>query len=155
MAKVYMMCGKVGSGKTTYAMTLSDEVGGVVLSVDEWMLTAYGREVPCSEHKAHVDRIKEGLYRDAHKILSRGVPVILDFGYWTKEERAEVIVAFEGYEVKLIYMDVPEEILYQRVAARNKAGRALDYYMTKETHQALNSRFEVPLEDEAPTVIKP
>lgn len=144
MADVYIMCGKVGSGKTTYATEFVETIGGVVLSVDEWMLTAYGRDVPCSEHKSYVDRIKEGLFRDGHKILRRGIPIILDFGFWTKDERDAARVAFSEYEVQLVYMDVDDEVLYERVASRNKAGRALDYHMSRETHEALNRRFEEP-----------
>lgn len=154
MANVYVMCGKVGSGKTTFAKRLRDQVGAVVLSVDEWMLTVYGREVPCSEHKLYVERIKEGLFRDGHKILKAGVPIILDFGFWTKEERMAVRNAFSEYEVILYYMDVPEAVLFDRVHNRNKAGRNLEYHMSRETQEVLNKRFEVPSPEEGAVCIK-
>lgn len=148
MVKVIVLCGKVGSGKTTYAKKLSEALNAVVLSVDEWMLTVYGRDIPCSEHKMRVELVEKALYREGHKILKRGVPIIFDFGYWTKEERNLVKKEFDTYEVEIHYIETEESLLYERVIKRNAEGLELEYQMSMETHKVLNSRFEVPSEDE-------
>ena len=45
MAKVIMTCGKICSGKSTYAEKLRKESGAVVLSIDELMTAVLGREL--------------------------------------------------------------------------------------------------------------
>ena len=47
MAKVYLICGKICSGKTTYAEKLCAENDAVLLSVDEMTLTVFGQN--CGE----------------------------------------------------------------------------------------------------------
>ncbi len=149
MSKVYIMCGKVGSGKSTYAAKLSEEIGAIILSVDQMMLTVYGREIPCSEHKNYIEKVKKSLFSMGHQILKRGLPIIIDFGFWTKEERVAVRNEFDRYPLEILVLDVDEELLYERVANRNKAGRDIEYHMSKETHKVLNQRFEMPCNEEA------
>jgi len=42
MGKVILICGKIGSGKTTYAKRLVDELGAVIITRDEIMLGLFG-----------------------------------------------------------------------------------------------------------------
>lgn len=44
MPKVVMTCGKLCSGKTTYAKKLQKESKAVILSVDEIMLALFGQD---------------------------------------------------------------------------------------------------------------
>lgn len=44
MPKVHLMCGKICSGKTTFAQKLRKEIKGVVLSVDEITLSLLGQD---------------------------------------------------------------------------------------------------------------
>ena len=41
MACAYLLCGEVGSGKTTYATSWQAQTGGFVLSCDDLMLTLF------------------------------------------------------------------------------------------------------------------
>ena len=43
MAKVILICGKICSGKSTYAQQLRRENRAVVLSIDEVMLAFFGQ----------------------------------------------------------------------------------------------------------------
>lgn len=45
MAKVIMVCGKICSGKSTYAECLRKKNNAVLLSIDEIMLAMFGQHV--------------------------------------------------------------------------------------------------------------
>ena len=63
MAKVIITCGKVCSGKTTYAKRLCKENGAVLMSVDEVMLTVFGNDVG-ERHEEITEKIKTYLRRN-------------------------------------------------------------------------------------------
>ena len=60
MAKVIMTCGKICSGKTTYAEKMRRELSAVILSVDEIMLAVFGSDAG-DKHDEYVKRIKNYL----------------------------------------------------------------------------------------------
>ena len=77
MAKVILICGKICSGKTTYANKLKAESGAVLLSVDEVMLTLFGQH--CGDrHDEYAAKTKEYLYAKSLELLGMGIDVILD-----------------------------------------------------------------------------
>ena len=41
---IHLICGSTGAGKTTYARELATNIGGVVFSIDEWMVTLFGED---------------------------------------------------------------------------------------------------------------
>ena len=53
MAKVYMTCGRICSGKSTYAQTLRQKYSAVILSVDEITLALFGQDAG-ENHDAYV-----------------------------------------------------------------------------------------------------
>ena len=61
MGKVYLICGKICSGKSYYAKALKEKYNAVILSTDE-----------------------------ATEICKAGANVILDWGFWTKENRSDI-----------------------------------------------------------------
>lgn len=78
------MVGEVGAGKTTRAKELADRTGAVRLSPDEWMAPLFGR----AEADRARDIVEGRLIWTAVEILRAGSSVILDFGFWSREERA-------------------------------------------------------------------
>ena len=45
MGKVILICGKIGSGKTTYANKLAKEINAVIFSHDDIILPLFGPEL--------------------------------------------------------------------------------------------------------------
>ena len=82
-----MTCGKLCSGKTTYAKKLQKEGKAVILSIDEIMLAVFGKDAG-EKHDEYVAGIKQYLYQKTLEIIHNGLNVVLDWGFWTKEERA-------------------------------------------------------------------
>ena len=86
MPKVIMTCGKLCSGKTTYAKKKKKEGKDVILSIDEIMLTVFGQDAG-EKHDDYVAKAQEYLYKKSLELIGSGTDVILDWGFWTKAER--------------------------------------------------------------------
>lgn len=86
------------------------------------------------------------------RCLDLGVNIVLDFGFWSREERDTIrnVVARHGGEPVLYHLNCPEEIAWQRVDERNRAlGGSL--FIAPKTFEVLKARFE-PLADDEPHV---
>ena len=80
MAKVILICGKICSGKSTYAQQLRRENRAVVLSIDEVMLAFFGQHCG-SRHDEYADRAQKYLLDQSLALIEAGVDVILDWGF--------------------------------------------------------------------------
>ena len=97
MAKVVMTCGRICCGKSTYARRLSAELGAAVLSVDEIMLAVFGQYAG-DKHDEYVEKLKRYLLNKSAELIGSGINVILDWGFWTMDERR---AAREFYAVQI------------------------------------------------------
>ncbi|MBQ8954727.1 MAG: ATP-binding protein [Clostridia bacterium] len=158
MAGVIMICGGLCCGKTTYAEALRRERGGVILSIDALMLALFGPDAG-EMHDEYARRAKAYLHRQALLLLEAGVDVILDWGFWRREERTAVRALYEerGFSVELHALDITDETWRRRVAARNAAVQsgATDAYFVDEGLAAkFKARYERPEDGEADIWIK-
>lgn len=148
MAKVIMTCGKICSGKSTYSERLRKENKAVVLSVDEITLAFFEQNIG-ENHDEYVEKLEKYLFEKSLDIISVGVNVILDWGFWTKAERD---YAREFYGTRDIcyefhYMDVSEDTWHMRLDKRNKeilAGEVKAYYVDENLQEKVESLFEKP-----------
>lgn len=152
MAKVIMTCGKICSGKSTYAARLRREINAVLLSIDEIMLAMFGQYVG-EMHDEYVARTEKYLFGKSLEIINSGINVVLDWGVWTKDERAEAREFFKsrgiGYE--LHYIDVSDEVWRERIAKRNRAvseGKLDAYYVDENLAAKFGAIFELPADEE-------
>ncbi len=152
MAKLVIICGGLCCGKTTYAERLRREGGGVILSVDALMLALFGRDAG-GMHDEYARRAKAYLHRQALALLEAGTDVILDWGFWTRDERAatRAFYAERGFPVALHALDVDGETWAARVAKRNAAvlaGETEAYLVDEGLAAKFRARFEKPGDDE-------
>ncbi len=158
MAKVLCTCGKVCSGKSTYAYELSRKNRAVVLSVDEIMLSLFGQH--CGDmHDTYVERVQNYFYGKALELVESGIDVIFDWGFWTKAERdfARDYFTSRGIGYELHYIDVCDTVWHERIDRRNQAvldGKVSAYYIDGNIAEKFNSIFEKPNPDEVDVVIK-
>ena len=86
MAKVILICGKICSGKTTYAKNIMDKSNTLILSVDEIKLALFGQYLG-EKHDEITEKTEKYLLKKTVDIISIGVNVILDWGFWTYKNR--------------------------------------------------------------------
>ena len=116
-ARLILICGLPSAGKTTLARQLAADRSALRLTKDEW-LTALGSS-PWDEPTR--EKVEHELWNLAQEILRLGVSVVLDFGLWARIERDEMRSAARGLGVgvELHYLDVPTDVLWRRIQARN------------------------------------
>ncbi len=152
MGEVFLICGKLCSGKTTYAHKLAAEQGAVLLSVDEVMLSIFG-QFAGDKHDEYAAGAKRFLLGKAVELADKNVPVVLDWGFWSRAERQQMRVYFaaRGVVSRLVYLAVEETVWKQRILARNTAVLAGDvqaYYVDDNLAKKFLQRFEEPADEE-------
>jgi Predicted kinase len=145
MATLHLICGLPGSGKTTLARRLETEGAGLRLSPDEWML-ALGYNLYDKQPRARIEQLQWDL---AQQLLAKGVSVILENGFWSRQERKTYreIAGSLGAQTRLHYLAVPIDELKRRIIERNEsapAGAVVD----PDDLRVWARVFQAPTEDE-------
>jgi predicted kinase len=82
----------------------------------------------------------------AARALTLGVNVILDYGCWSETERdlfrnrAHEL----GARAEIVVLDLPLEVLWERLAARNAALPEGTFHITQEELEEFNSMYQAP-----------
>lgn len=159
MGKVILICGKIGSGKSTYAKQLAQQLNAVNISQDELMLGLFGAEMYGEEpekYEKYGARVEAYVKRKAGEAAKAGAVVICENGFWSRAERDALRRFYADLEVscELHYMDTPEEVRFKNIRCRNEAIRQnkSHFYITKD--EDINHFFETPDEDEVDVKVK-
>lgn len=152
MAKVIMTCGKICSGKSTYSEQLRINNNAIILSVDEITLALFEQNIG-EKHDEYVEKLEMYLFEKSLEVISIGVNVILDWGFWTKAERdyAREFYSSRNISHEFHYIDISEETWQIRLEKRNKeilAGEIEAYYVDDNLKEKVESIFECPDKNE-------
>ncbi len=121
--------GLSGSGKSTFARKIAPGLGAppgaVILRSDEVRKRLWSRRPsetlpPEAYAEGESERVYATLMREARLILAAERPVILDAVFLKPHERAvaEQLAKDEGVAFEGVWLDVPTEVMRQRLAAR-------------------------------------
>lgn len=149
--ELHLMVGLPGSGKTTYAKHLEETLGALRLTPDEWHIALFGQDFPSDEHDERHTRVEKLMWTVAERALRLGVSVILDFGFWSREERDGLRRQAQrlGVGFRIHYMDVPLDELARRVESRNaRADQETAFRISREDLERWSAMFERPAEEE-------
>ena len=152
MAKVYILCGKICSGKSTYSQKLRKDKKAVILSVDDITLTLLGQNGG-DTLDVYVEKLEQYFFQKSVEIVETGINVVLDWGFWTKTERdfAKQFYGSRGIEYEFHYISINDEEWYRRLEKRNKdvlEKKSDAYYVDEGLAEKFKSIFEIPGKDE-------
>ncbi|MGD0192497.1 MAG: ATP-binding protein [Rhizomicrobium sp.] len=156
-ARIHLVCGSTGAGKTTYAIALAERIGGVRFSIDEWMTALFWMDAPQpldpSWSMQRVERCNAQIWATAVQVARRGVPCVLDLGLGQANVRAHLADLAEraGLTVQLHFLDVPADERRRRVQARNvEKGEThqLTFAVTRQMFDFVEAMFEPPTDEE-------
>jgi predicted kinase len=144
------MVGLPCSGKTAWARELERQHAAIRLTPDEWHVPLFGQDAEDPEHDRRHAAVEALLWDLAAKLLARGIDVILDFGFWTREERDgfRARAAQLGADCVIHYAEASLDVLLARLAARNAELPPGTFAIRESDIRAWAARFEAPTPDE-------
>jgi predicted kinase len=115
-ARLIILCGLPGSGKTTLGKELERRLHAVRFAPDEWM-AAISLDIDDEERRAKVEALQWKLSKE---LLSLGLTVIIEWGTWGRSERDTLRLEARalGAAVELHYLSAPVDVLFDRIRRR-------------------------------------
>ena len=153
MPTAHLICGPLGSGKTTFARRLEAEISALRFTHDEWMVVLYGQDPPLGRFSDYFQRVTLLINSIWPRCLESGLDVILDLNFWRRDQRDEVrgmVAAHDGTST-LYWLGCQKEIAWDRVKRRN--ANSTDLYIAPETFESLWPQIEPLGPDEDHVVI--
>ena len=146
MATLHLICGLPGSGKTTLAKRLERDLPGLRLSPDVWM----ARIVGDGYDQAKREVVEALQWEIAASALGLGIDVILENGFWSREQRDDFRerASALGVDSKLHFLDVPKKELLKRLSLRNASMPSDTFIVAKAHLDNWWDLFEPPTQDE-------
>ena len=141
-ARLVIICGLPGSGKTTLAKCLEQSLRAVRLAPDEWM-DALSINLYDIESRARIEALQ---WKLAQQLLTLGLVVIIEWGTWGKSERDTLREGARklGAAVELHYLSAPPEVLFERIERRGRENPPIK----REDIMQWAEIIEVPTEEE-------
>lgn len=125
MAKLHVIEGPVGAGKTTYALHLAQRTRTPPLVLDAWMVTLFRADRPETDiwtwYRVRKDRCQSQIWAVAQGLLDLGQDVIVELGLITAADRADFMstVAASGHSATVHLLGAPRAERWRRVQGRN------------------------------------
>ena len=122
-AKLVIVCGLPGSGKTTYAKQLQASLNAIRFCPDEWMdalsLNLYD--------EAGREKIESLQWQLGQQLLVLGLPVVIEWGTWGRSERDVLRIRARqlGAAVELHYLTASLDVLFERIQRRGMEAPAI------------------------------
>jgi predicted kinase len=139
---LFLMVGLPGAGKTTRAKELAAAHEALRLSPDAWMIPLFGE--PGAGGKRDV--LEGRLIWLALEALQLGTSVVLDFGFWTRDERSALrwLAGSAGALCQTIYLPVDRVTQREPLWHRWEHTPGETFAMTAAELDGWRARFEPP-----------
>jgi predicted kinase len=143
---LHLMVGLPGAGKTTRGRALAAERGALLLSPDVWMIPLFAASDPDGKR----DVLEGRLVAVALQVLRLGTSVVLDFGFWGRDERSALraLAAEAGARAEVVYLPVDGATQRARVRLRWDQTPGETFAMTDAAIEDSRRLFEEPDADE-------
>jgi predicted kinase len=142
VAVLFLMVGLPGAGKTTRAVELAPARRALLLSLDEWMKPLFG----APDVGGKQDVLEGRLISVGLAALRLGTSVVLDFGFWGRDERSSLrwLAAAAGASCEVVYVPVDRETQLARIAHRALHAPERTYPMTEADVDQWRAQFQAP-----------
>jgi predicted kinase len=155
MARLIIVTGPTGVGKTTYSLSLSKEIGAIRFSIDPWMQTLFSKDMTSLDYAWMIERVNRcyvQIWKVSEQILQLNGNVVLDLGFTTKEQRDHFSVLARKLEIdpEVHYLNAPKETRKKRVETRNKEKdpSVYSFEVTDFMFNFMEPKYEIPDEKE-------
>lgn len=153
MPSLICLCGRIGSGKTIAASYIKQLGPVVVLDVDNLMHPLFGDSMDRHLFDRNLQIIIHWLSDIANQTLKAGVSVVMDFGFWTRKNRQQILSCILDFPVHFLYLEIDENTQAERVLGRNQQPNKT-YTFDLESLTILNQMFQEPETNEGILVQK-
>jgi predicted kinase len=156
-AKLIFFCGKMAAGKSTLSKALAGQEQAVLLVQDEWLSHLFPGEIlDVPDYLRCSARLNAALTPLIVSLLSKGIPVVLDFPGNTTKQRAWFRQLFEaaGVEHELHFIDLPDDVCKRQLRERSAGLPAGTPWTTEAEFDAITTYFQPPTPDERFNVIR-
>ena len=151
MVTWHLVAGSTGAGKTTAAREITERVGGVRFSMDEWMNALYWMDCPEKNDfpwaLERVGRCEAQIEAVARQLAQVGVDAVLDLGFTTRAQRMAWLekARAAGMGCVLHLLDVDAEVRWARVLKRNRGeSGTYAFVVTREMFDFMEGRWQMP-----------
>jgi predicted kinase len=145
-ALVYLIVGLPGAGKTSRAKELEIGAPALRLTPDEWQIALFGDENPMDKR----DLVEGKLIQLGMRAAELGVNVVLDFGFWSEDERSALrwIAGTVGARSQVVYLPIDDEEQRRRVTTRFATTPGETFHISDVELEQWRAWFEAPDDDE-------
>lgn len=125
MARIYLVEGPVGAGKSTFAAQLAGRHRAPRLILDDWMATLFRPDRPETEvipwYLERKDRCLEQIWKLTVELMEASTSVVLELGLIQRAGRAQFLERLDqgGYPYTLYVLEASREVRRERVRRRN------------------------------------
>jgi predicted kinase len=122
----------------------------VRITKDEWSIFLTGNDPTIDGYEEWDTKIIE-LSRDvAFQLAEKGIDVIIDEGFWAKEQRDELRRKIDAIGAKAVmyYVETPIETIRERVVGRNNNLTKESFKISREMLDNYLMNWQPPSEDE-------
>ena len=147
---LHLMCGKIASGKSTFARNLAKEPRTVLIQEDVWLSGLYPDELSTLKDYARCsERLRQVIGPHIIALLENVLNVVLDFPANTFENRCWMkgLIKVVRCDHLLHVFDVSDDICKTRLRSRNSSGEH-QFSVSEAEFERISNYFQPPSEVE-------